>query len=153
MPHMKPTRTLLYSIVLATGFSAPALAALGGDAASVEADRVSLKGALHVTASAGYALHEIQTAAGLTVHEYLSSQGKVFAVSWHGTGLPDLRQMLGSYYSQLEQATSVPHRDHHHLVVETPELMLQARGHTHAYSGRAWAPALLPQNFSVSQIN
>jgi Protein of unknown function (DUF2844) len=150
---MKPTRTLLCSIMLATGFSAPAFAALGGDAASVEADRVSLKGALHVTASASYALHEIQTPAGLTVHEYLSAQGKVFAVSWRGPGLPDLRQMLGSYYGQLEQATSVPHRDHHHLLVQTPELMVQARGHTHAYSGRAWVPALLPQNFSVSQIN
>jgi Protein of unknown function (DUF2844) len=152
---MKPTRTFLCSIMLAGGFPALALAALGGDAASVEADRLSLKGALHVMASDSYALHEIQTPAGITVHEYLSTQGKVFAVSWRGPGIPDLRQMLGSYYSQLEQAqaTGVPHRDHHHLFVQTQELVVQARGHTHAYSGRAWVPSLLPQNFSVSQIN
>jgi hypothetical protein len=150
---MKPTRTLVFSITLAAGFCAPALASLGGDAASVEADRVSLKGALHVTAVDNYAVHEIRTPAGVTVHEYLSAQGKVFAVSWRGPGLPDLRQMLGSHYGELEQATSAPHRDHHHLLVQTPDLVVQARGHTHAYSGRAWVPSLLPQNFSVSQIN
>jgi hypothetical protein len=150
---MKSTRSLACSIILATGSSVPALAALGGDTASVEADRLSLKGALHVVAADHYAVHEIQTSAGMTVHEYLSPQGKVFAVTWRGPGIPDLRQMLGSYYGQLEQATSVPHRDHHHLFVQTSELVVQARGHTHAYSGRAWVPSLLPQNFSVSQIN
>ena len=150
---MKLTRTLFCSITLASGFSAPALAALGGDAASVEADRASLNGALRVSASDSFTLHEIQTPGGLTVHEYLSPQGKVFAVSWRGRGIPDLRQMLGSYYGQLEQATSVPHRDHHHLAVQTPELVVQARGHVRAYSGRAWVPTLLPQNFLVSQIN
>ena len=77
--------------------SAPALAGLGGDATSVETDRVSMKAALRVTPFVDYEIHEIQTPAGTVIHEYVSAQGKVFAVSWRGTGLPDLSQLLGGY--------------------------------------------------------
>jgi len=83
---MKPTLTLLCALVIALYSSAPAVAALGGDIASVETDRVSMKGAQSVTSGIGYSVHEIQTAAGMVIHEYVSAQGKVFAVSWRGPG-------------------------------------------------------------------
>jgi uncharacterized protein DUF2844 len=150
---MKLIRTLACSLAVATLFSVPALAGLGGDPASVEADRASLKGALRVTSGASYGVHEIQTSDGMRVREYLSSAGKVFAVSWRGAGIPDLRQMLGSYYPQFEQAASAPHYNHHHLSVQTRDVIVQSSGHTRAFFGRAWVPALLPQNFSVNAIN
>jgi Protein of unknown function (DUF2844) len=150
---MKPTRTLLCSLMIAALPCASALAGLGGDAASVEADRASLKGELRVTSADTYAVHEITTATGMTVHEYLSPQGKVFAVSWRGPGIPDLRQMLGSYYGSFEQAASTPHYNHHHLNIQTPQVVVQSSGHTRAFFGRAWAPSLLPQNFSPNDIN
>jgi len=65
------------------GFTAgsPALAALGGDISSIEGDRVSMKGALTAfTTVKGYSVHEITTAAGVHVREYLTSDGKVMAV-------------------------------------------------------------------------
>lgn len=132
--------------------SAPTFAALGGDAATVEADRASMKGALRVTPTVDYSLHEIQTSSGLVIHEYVSADGKVFAVSWRGDGVPDLRQMLGGYYGQFAQATSQPHYDHHHLAVRTADVVVESSGRTRAFFGRAWAPALLPQNFSVHDI-
>jgi hypothetical protein len=152
---MKLTRTLVCSMVAAGSLSAPALAALGGGAASVEADRASLNGTLRVSAAAGYAVHEIKAASGLTVHEYVSAEGKVFAVSWRGTRVPDLHQMLGSSYEAFEQARAATpvHYDHRHLSVETPQLVVQSSGYLRSVVGRAWVPALLPQNFSVTSID
>jgi len=150
---MKPTRTVICSLMLTAWPFASALAGLGGDASSVEADRASLKGALRVRPEANFAVHEITAANGMQVHEYLSPQGKVFAVSWRGPGVPDLRQMLGSFYGEFAQARAAPHYNHHHLVIETPDIVVQSSGHTRAFFGRAWVPSLLPPDFSVDQIS
>src|SRR6516164_10573200 len=90
----------LLGTLAAVSVSTPALAGLGGNASSVEADRANMKAAVRVTPFVDYDVHEIQTPAGTVIHEYVSAQGKVFAVSWRGPGLPDLRQMLGSYYGE-----------------------------------------------------
>jgi hypothetical protein len=111
-----------------------------------------MKGATRVTPTVDYSLHEIQTSAGVVIREYVSAEGKVFAVSWRGDGIPDLRQMLGGYYGQFAQATSQPHYNHHHLAVRTTDVVVESSGRARAFFGRAWAPALLPQNFSVHDI-
>lgn len=151
MTRMKLTRTLLCALAMVCG-SVPALAALGGDVTTVEADRARLKGALHMRTTATYTIHEIQLS-GLVVREFVAPSGEVFAVSWQGSGIPDLQQMLGSYYAEFAQAASIAHFDHHHLNVQTPRVVVQSRGHTREFSGRAWAPALLPQNFSLGDLN
>jgi hypothetical protein len=132
--------------------SAPALAGLGGDATSVEADRASVKGELRVTTTVDYDIHEIQTAAGTVIREYVSPQGKVFAVTWRGPGLPDLGRLLGSYTAQLARAASSPRYNHHHLRIETPEVVMQSDAYLRSRSGRAWVPALLPQSLSLKDI-
>jgi len=150
---MKLSRWLISWIVLAFGLGAPAFAGLGGDVTSVEADRASLKGTVRMSAKAGVSMHEIQGASGVLVHEYVGPDGQVFAVTWRGPGLPDLRQMLGSYYPQVQQAPSAPHYNHHHWSVRTPLVVVESSTHLRTFLGRAWAPALLPQNFSVDDIN
>jgi len=149
---MSPIRSLICAALCGLA-CAPALAALGGDAASVQADSARLKGVVHVTAATSYSVHEIETSAGIQVREYLSREGQVFAVSWRGPGRPDLAPLLGKYAAQLAELPGAPHYNHHHLSVETPEVVVQSSGRTRAFFGRAWAPALLPQNFSVSDIN
>lgn len=149
-----PIRTALCSVILAAAPFATALAGLGGDASSVEADRASLKGEVRVKSEANFSVQEITTTDGMQVHEFLSPGGKVFAVSWRGPGVPDLRQMLGSYYAEFAQAsTAAPHYNHHHLNVAAPDVIVQSSGHTRLFFGRAWVPALLPQDFSPDQIN
>jgi hypothetical protein len=151
---MKLTRTAVCSIVVAATVAAPAFAALGGDATSVQADLARMKGALRITSTAAYTVHEITTSGGTVVREYVSPGDKVFAVSWRGPVIPDLRQMLGGYYGQYEQAASAPHvGGHRHLAIEQPGLVVQSSGRMRAFLGRAWAPDLLPQNFSISDIN
>ena len=142
----------LLGTLAAVCVSAPALAGLGEEASSVEADRASMQAALRVTPGVDYELHEIQTPAGAVIHEYVSAQGKVFAVSWRGPGLPDLASLLGSYSTTLQQAASHPHYNHHRLNIETPEVSMQSGGHLRTLYGRAWVPALLPQNFSLKDI-
>jgi hypothetical protein len=136
------------------GAAAPARAALGGDVSSVEADRASLKGALtgFRTVQGGYGVHELTTASGVHLREYVAG-GKVFAVSWQGPVIPDLRQVLGTYYAVYAQAAAAPHAGgHRHLRVEQPGLVVESNGHMRAFYGRAWDPALLPANFSVANI-
>lgn len=148
------TASLLAALGTALLLSAsPAMAALGGDVSSVEADRVSLKGALTgFSAVHGYGVHELTTASGVHVREYLAD-GKVFAVSWHGPVIPDLRQMLGAYYASFAQAASAPHvGGHRHLKIEQPGLVVESNGRMRAFYGRAWDPALLPASFSVADI-
>jgi hypothetical protein len=135
------------------GAASPALAALGGDASSIDADRISMKGALTAfRAVQGYEVHELTTSAGVHVREYLSN-GKVFAVSWQGPFIPDLKQMLGAYYARYAQAvSSQPESGHRHLRIAQPGLVVESNGRMRAFYGRAWDPALLPPNFAPADI-
>jgi hypothetical protein len=131
----------------------PAFAALGADVTSVQADLTHMKGSVRVTETTGFSMHEISTAYGTHVREFTGSDGKVFAVAWDGPVNPDLRQVLGSYYDQFVAAAAAAHGgSHRHLAIEQPGLVLQNNGRMRAFSGRAWVPAMLPQNFSVDQI-
>jgi hypothetical protein len=151
---MKLIRPAVCSIVVAVTVAAPAFAALGGDGTSVQTDLARMKGTLRMTSTAVFTVHEITTESGVVVREYVSPGDKVFAVSWRGPLIPDLRQMLGGYYGQFQQAASAPHLGgHRHLTIREPGLVVQSSGRMRAFSGRAWAPDLLPQNFSVSDIN
>ena len=143
----------LLGTLAAACVSAPALAGLGGDASSVEADRASMKGVVRTTPFVDYDIHEIQTPTGTVIHEYVSAQGKVFAVSWNGPGLPDLQQLLGSYAARLAQAqTRGPRYNHHHLRIETPDAVMQFDAYLRSRSGRAWVPALFPQSMAPKDI-
>lgn len=140
--------------VAALASASPAFAALGGDVTSIDADRVSMKGALAAFRTVkGYAVHEITTPSGVHVDEYVTADGKVFAVSWQGPFIPDLRQMLGAYYARYAQAASAAHAGgHRHLRIEQPGLVVESNGRMRAFYGRAWDPALLPQNFTAADI-
>jgi hypothetical protein len=140
-------------LLVLSALSAPAFAGLGDDASSVQSDVTRMKGALRTSASAQYTVHEISTAYGTVVREYVSPANKVFAVSWHGPQIPDLTQVLSGYYSQYLLAASQPRISRRHLAIEQPGLVVQSGGHVRAFSGRAWVPALLPPNFATDAIN
>lgn len=139
--------------VLAGSVTLPAFAALGGDAASVDADVVKMKGQARATPVAGYTVSEITLPTGTVLREYVSAEGKVFAVTWKGPAVPDLEQTLGTYFATFKAAASVPHgADHHHLTVTTTDLVVQTGGHMRAHVGKAYVPSLLPPNFSLDEI-
>jgi hypothetical protein len=144
--------TALGAVLLAGSVTLPAFAALGESAASVEADAAKMKGQARATAVAGYTVKEITLPSGTIVREYVSAEGKVFAVTWSGMSRPDLQQTLGTYFEQYKAAAAAPHAGHHHLTIHQPDLVLSSSGHMRAWRGKAYVPALLPPNFSVDDI-
>ena len=78
----------------------PASAFLGGEVASVEADRAWIGGVARTVAGNGYVVYEIRSPSTTIVREYVSPEGRVFAIAWEGPALPDLRRVLGSYFEQ-----------------------------------------------------
>src|ERR1700675_1950933 len=85
---------------LAMTVSQSAIAALGGDAATVVADQVHIKGKLVVSRTQKYTVHEIQAPSGTVVREFASPAGTVFGLAWTGPAMPDLRQVLGPSFDQ-----------------------------------------------------
>jgi Protein of unknown function (DUF2844) len=149
---MKFIPRLGLALTLTVAATAPAFAALGGDTASVLADRDLAQGTVQISFAAGYSVHEITTPQGTTVREYLTPAGKVFGLAWKGPFMPDLHQFLGAYHAQYVQAAAAPHAGHRHLDVELPTLVVHSGGRMRAFYGRAWAPDLIPQSVSADDI-
>jgi Protein of unknown function (DUF2844) len=130
----------------------PAMAALGGDAASIQQDAAHFKAQVRMTQKQAYAVHEMQTAGGATVREYVSPAGKVFGVAWQGPVIPDLQQLLGSYFTRF-QATAQNRRGiHGPLVIHEAGLVLESTGHMTAYRGSARVPEMLPEGVHSDAI-
>ncbi len=136
----------LMAIVLAP---ATAFASLGGSASTVDEDRVHMKSALtRIVRVDQYTFHELQSASGVTVREYVSSTGTVFAVAWQGPWMPDLQQVLGPYYERYKQAVTAAkqaRRGRGPVFIQDGDLVLQVTGHQRAFTGRAYIPGLVPQ--------
>ena len=135
--------------------SLPAYAALGGSLDSVQADQAHMKATRKITQSAAFSVHEMKGTAGTTVREYVSPEGRVFGVAWHGPFIPDMQQLLGSYFQQYSDGV----REHHEarrgrspLNIQKPGLVVQTSGYMRSYSGRAFDPGLLPSGTSAETI-
>ena len=139
-------------LMLALGLRAVAFAALGGDESSIQADRAQMHASLRTTQTAAYTVHELQAPTGHLVREYLSSSGTVFGVTWQGPWKPDLRQLLGSHFDELRQATPAVHVRRGPVVIRQSGLVFEMSGHVRAFAGRAYIPELLPAGVQADPI-
>ncbi|MGH9529740.1 MAG: DUF2844 domain-containing protein [Terriglobales bacterium] len=144
---------LLVSIATIAG-AVPAFAALGGDVASVQADQAHMKAALQIQIGQAYTVHELHETHGNVVKEFVSPAGKVFAVSWSGRSIPDMRQLLGTYFDQFSQAaqTRVRRPGRAPLNIHQNGLVVQSGGHMRAFFGRAYLSDKLPEGVSLDAI-
>lgn len=129
-----------------------ASAELGGDVGSVERDRSKMKAALTVKQVARYSIHEMKTDSGSTVREFVSPEGRVFAVAWQGPFHPDYQQLLGLYFSQLQPSTQQRRARRAPVMIETPNFVFQSFGHFRALAGRAYIPQMMPSGIGVEDI-
>lgn len=128
------------------------LAALGGNAASVEADRVQMQAALlRIQNQQAFTLHEIQSATGTTIREYVSPSGDVFAVAWSGPFQPDLRQVLGSYFDSFQRLART-RRGHGPLTLTDGDFVIQVTGHMRSFVGRAYVTGMMPAGVDARAI-
>jgi len=122
----------------------------------VQADQAHMQGNLRTTQAQAYTVQEIQAPTGIIVREYVSpTTGKVFGVAWQGSWPPDMRQILGNYFGQYQQALQAQANSHagrRPLVIQQPGLILQAGGHMRSFAGRAYIPEMLPQGVSAEVI-
>jgi hypothetical protein len=114
-----------------------------------------MQGSRTTKAAESYTVHEIQAATGTVVREFLSPEGKVFAVAWNGPRLPDLRQLLGSYFEPYRaaiQSRSGVRMARRPVVIDQPGLVVQIGGHIGAFSGRAYVPEMLPSSVRAQDL-
>lgn len=139
---------------LAVAFALPSLAcaALGGDAASIAADQDSMKGTVVAATAAAYTRYEIRVASGTLLTEHLSPQGRVFAVTWRGPTLPDLRQLLGPYFARYVNAPDPYGAGTGPRVISEPGLVVHAAGHMRGFVGRAVLTESLPEGVRLEDL-
>lgn len=129
-------------------------AALGEKSSKIANEKKAFQAKTHTIKNLSlYSLHEL-IKDGLTLREYASSDGVVFAVVWQGMTHPDLTDLLGNY-----------HADYHYALKDAPatnrqkfsainanDLVVEKSGHMRAVRGRAYVPSLIPSGVSLDEI-
>ena len=139
----KSMRTSLGVLLILSLGAAPGWAALGEPESSVSADRQMLRGQIREEVHEGYRLHQITDASGGVVREYVSPAGVVFGVSWQGPFVPNMQQLLGSYFTHLQQyAQAQSGRHGGPLMIQKDNFVFASGGHMGWRHGHACVPSL-----------
>jgi hypothetical protein len=129
-----------------------ASATLGEPEVSVQADSAKLQSSVKMSNQSLYRVHEMTLTSGSVVREFVSLDGKVFAVSWHGPYMPNLRQTLGKYFDTMGSAPR-GRADRNHMQIHQGDLVVQNGGHMMAFSGRAYLASAIPTGVSVGDLH
>ena len=151
MTFSSPRRCLALALL-----AAPlAWAGLGQPQSSIDTDGVRLHARRSLARAAQYNVHELKTADGSRVRQFVASNGRVFAVSWNTLYKPDLRALLGDAFPgyqgaarQAAQRGGIQRQFRH----QEGDLVLQSSGHLHVFAGYAYRRSLLPQGLSVQAL-
>jgi hypothetical protein len=146
---MKTAWAVLFALILG---AAPGWAVLGEYENSIASDRQVMRGEVRTIAGEGYSLHQINAAGGAVVKEYVSPAGRVFGVSWQGPSMPNLQQLLGSYFTDFQQAARSQLRRRGPVVLKTDKVVVVSGGHMRSFHGSAYVPSLMPKNLSAEVV-
>jgi hypothetical protein len=153
---MKPTQRfrswLGAAITLAAVwvFSPSARAALGDDVATVAADQARLHASVRTfrtNANDRFTVHELATASGVTIRNFVADAGKIFAVSWSGGWRPNLRDIMGSHYDRFIAATRGQRVARGVARIELPGMVVVMGGPQRAAFGHVILTDLAPAGF------
>ena len=159
---MRQAIALMLFLTLLQG--ALAYAALGGSpsdfggAPAVSARRFAAGAAATANgadagADAVYTVSQSTLDSGTVVREYSDPAGKVFAVSWRGPTLPDLRTLLGDKFAVMASAAGKrAQAGHSQLALDQSDVVLVSNGHMRSFAGHAWIPSALPPGFDTATI-
>lgn len=160
-PFLGGVRAIVVGLLLACGMcgamatlgQAPSASMIGAFASPVPAAKAAASGS--VAGSSLYSTHVTQLENGTVVREFSNSMGVVFAVSWQGPVLPDLTELLGSYFKTFkaaaEQARASGRRGGPMGLVRD-DLVVSSSGRMRDFSGYAYAPALVPTGVSIKDV-
>ncbi len=138
--------------LIALALSSSAQAALGGPASTLQDDRMQLKATAPVANNKlNFTVHEMATADGTTVREYISG-GNVFGVAWRGPHIPNLKQLMGSYYETYTSELAARRKGHAPVAIRRTDFVAHSGGHMRAFSGSAFVPNMLPAGVTEADI-
>ncbi len=150
---MTPPSRLLAATLTAAFLLAgpPARATLGEAEATVERDRQALAmdrrpvaaAAAAVASATGVTVHELRSST-VSVRQFVTPSGVVFAVAWSGLAMPDLGTLLGVHHADYRAAVKRGEPGRGPRRVEAAQVVVETWGHARNLHGRAWLPALLP---------
>lgn len=130
-----------------------AQAALGEAADSVLRDHAALSGtALTRTSAGGFDVLESTTPDGFSVRQYVSPQGIVFAAAWKGPGMPNLKVVLGQYYSRYSADLYTRAASPKLHTIGTRDFVLQVAKLPRGLAGSSYVPALVPPGASIEAV-
>ncbi|MBS0184277.1 MAG: DUF2844 domain-containing protein [Nitrospira sp.] len=148
-------QTMLVIMLIHLTAGTPVWAVLGQAKASVEKDRAAMGGQVQSKLAPGYSVETI-TVVGMTIKEYVSLDGTVFAVTWKGTGVPNLRLLFDAYFDEyLDALTELQNKKprlRRPLMLKTENLVIERSGHARNMWGRAFIPSHLPAMVSPKDI-
>ena len=145
------TKTILSALLVLVLASVPVRAGLGQPEASVTSDQIHMKSEHRVQQFQTYKVHELANTEGAVVREYVSPEGTVFGITWHGRSTPDMNQLLGNYVNNFETATRdqtrvLPRRG---ITIKTNDFVYTNFCRMGVCTGSAYAPKLVPSNVTV----
>jgi len=149
---MKSRRLLFCTGLLVGTWGQLAQAELGGRPTTIQSLPGQPNASRRILSAEKFKVHEYQLASGTLVREYLSPAGSVFAVAWSGPLMPNLEDLLGTYFGQYTRAVELERAGPGPVTVQRQGLVVHSAGHMRACSGKAYLPELLPINVTAQEI-
>ncbi len=112
------------AMVIGALWSAAASATLGEPESSLTAETQLNRASIKQSDYGSYRVHQMQLPSGTVLREYAGPDGKIFAVSWNGPFIPNLRQSLGSYFAEFAAEAPAAHGNRKHLEVRQADLVV-----------------------------
>jgi hypothetical protein len=118
--------------------------------------RSASNAASSTSTSPSYTVRETALGNGTVVREYLAANGSVFGIAWRGPQMPDLNDLLGSYFPQyvagVKAVRAARGGGRGPVSVDQSGLVVRSGGHMGSFNGQAWLPPALPAGVSGSDI-
>jgi len=143
----------LVSLFIFALMATPAWAGLGESVAQIARDGTRLKaGAAQVTRGVAYDRHALRTGNGVQVLEFASRDGQVFAVSFNGPSMPDLKVLLGNRYSEYAAAVHPSPSTHKIYTHTSGTLELSIVKLPRGFTGSAYVPGAVPAGVNPHEL-
>ncbi len=127
-------------------------AALGGSPDAFNSEGTKVVASVS-SAVSSYVVRDTTLSTGTHVREFISGSGVVFAVTWEGPVLPDMKSLLGRHFNtMLAESEKTPKAGRSRLEIDQPEVVINMGGHMRAYEGSAWVPAQFPAGFTANDV-
>lgn len=145
-------RAMAFFSAIMLAYAGAGHAALGGLPEQFGSEGATVVSSASAAAS-NYLTRDTTLATGTQVREYVSGSGVVFAVTWEGPILPDLKALLGKHFdTMVAESARLPKAGRSRIAINRPEVVINSGGHMRAFEGSAWIPAEFPAGFTADGV-